>query len=102
MNRKERVFVKRCLTTSATGASWWVPGIVIGCLLCLLAVILLVAVKEAPSPYLFLGLFVIGLAVVKVSLDERRNRILAGILQKYEQALADSEGKSSPADTTEA
>jgi len=99
LNSEERAFVDRYLRLDKSGAGWAPVGIVVGILLCLAAIVLLVILNQDAGPSLFLGLFIAGLVIVKISLDERRARRIAAILRKYEQALG--KGERSPQDADE-
>ena len=58
-----------------------------GAVMCLLGVFLLVSVGGDAGSALLLGSFIIGLVLMDVSIDFKRSRALAGIIQKYHRAV---------------
>ena len=87
LNEKERAFVRPYLSMNVSESNLWLAGVVAGAVLCVAAAILYFA---ASGTGMFL-LFVLGLVLIDISLDERRKKAMAAILQKYEKALKELE-----------
>jgi len=89
LNEKERAFVQPYLSMDVSSRGLWLAGVVAGAVLCIVAAVLYFAV---PGGIMFL-LFVLGLVMIDISVDERRKRTMAAVLQKYARALEEMESR---------
>jgi len=89
LTEKERAFVQPYLSMDVSSRGLWLAGVVVGAVLCVVAGVLYFV---APGEMVFL-LFVLGLVMVDISVDERRKRMMAAVLQKYARALEEVESR---------
>jgi hypothetical protein len=84
---KERRLVRPYLAMRNTEGKGWVIGLAVGAALCagMLALTLVAAWEEVRTFFLF-G-FVLGMVVIELALDQRRKKLMARVLQKYERAV---------------
>jgi len=90
---REKVVLGRYLSMDPAGWRWWIVGMLLGAVICLLGILLFFAVPNTEGRLVFLGCFIVGLVVMEVSLDYRRNQTVAGIVQKYHRALTGGGGE---------
>jgi len=84
---QERRLVRPYLEMRNTQGKGWAVGLAAGAALCAgaLALVLVAAWEDVRTIFLF-G-FVLGMVVIELSLDQRRKKLMARVLQKYERAV---------------
>ena len=83
---EERALIESYLRVRPGGNRAWLVELVLGAVMCLAALALLaLAPRERFS--LALLVFVAGLVVMAHAMDERKRKVLAGVIQKYHRAF---------------
>jgi len=98
LDEKERAFLEPYLRLAAGKNRRWMVGVAVGLVLCVASAVLY---SCGLRPALMFALFVLGLVVVDFFVEERRKTMLARILQKYENALAEAKKERERAQSQE-
>jgi len=92
LDPKEQALVRLYLKTSSAQTARWILELVLGLLVCAVALGAAKISDEAPVDNFAMVLLLAGLGLTAWALDDRKRAILAGVIQKYHRALH-GEGK---------
>lgn len=82
----ERALVDSYLVLDTSKIDWWIFGAIFGGLVCVGSIVLYFAAGGADHSRELL-VFMVGLVLIDIAMDFRRNRKLTRILRKYEEAV---------------
>jgi len=87
LNPREQAIVRLYLKTSSAQTVRWVLELILGLLVCVVALGAAKISDEARVDSFAMVLLLAGLGLVAWALDDRKRAILAGVIQKYHKAV---------------
>ena len=84
---QERKVLRPYLEMRDTDGRGWVVGTALGAAICAGALVLTLVAAWQDVRTVFLFAFVCGMVVIELSLDHRKKKLMARVLQKYERAV---------------
>jgi hypothetical protein len=89
LDPKEQALVRLYLKTSSGQAARWILELILGLLVCVVALGAAKISDEASVDNFAMVLLLAGLGLTAWALDDRKRAILAGVIQKYHKALGE-------------